>query len=93
MAVEKAFDELKAEHQKQVDLQQSGVDTLGKDKAALEERSNKLQERNKNLAKEKKGNYIPLEPIVADASLFCFALILIIAFYSHRTQKLVSKNR
>ena len=51
-----AFEKLKAEHKKQVDLLQSRVDTLGKDKSVLEERSKKLQEKNWNLIKENKGN-------------------------------------
>ena len=37
-----SFEKLKAEHKKQVDLLQTRVDTLGKDKSVLEERSNKL---------------------------------------------------
>jgi len=32
------------------------VDGLGNDKSVLEERSTKLQEKNRNLVKEKKGN-------------------------------------
>ena len=56
-----AFEKLKAEHKKQVDLLQTRVDTLGKDKSVLEERSNKLQEKNRNLVKEIKVTplYIP----------------------------------
>lgn len=44
-----AFVKLKAEHKKQVDLLQTRVDTLGTDKGVLEERSKKLQEKNRNL--------------------------------------------
>ena len=51
-----AFEKLKAEHKKQVNLLQARVDTLGNDKSVLEERSKKLQEKNWNLIKENKGN-------------------------------------
>ena len=60
-----AFEKLKAEHKKQVDLLQTKVDTLGKDKSVLEERSNKLQEKNRNLVKENKGNSLVYSILVA----------------------------
>ena len=47
-----AFEKLKAKHRKQVDVLQTRVDTLGKDKSVLEERSIKLQEKNRNLTKK-----------------------------------------
>ena len=60
-----AFEKMKAEHKKQVDLLQTRVDTLGKDKSVLEERSNKLQEKNRNLVKENKGNSLVYSFLVA----------------------------
>ena len=39
-----------------VELLQARVDTLEDDKTALQEKAGKLQEKNKALAKEKKGN-------------------------------------
>ena len=60
-----SFEKLKAEHKKQVDLLQTRVDTLGKDKSVLEERSNKLQEKNRNLVKENKGNSLVYSFLVA----------------------------
>jgi len=51
-----AFEKLKAEHKKQVDPLQARVDALGKDKSVLEEGSSKLQEKNMNLMKERRGN-------------------------------------
>ena len=67
------MEEVKAEHQKEVNLLQSRVNTLEKNKAALEERNNKLQEKNKNLAKEKKGNFIFLDAVEVGASFLCVA--------------------
>jgi ferritin-like metal-binding protein YciE len=63
--LQEAFEKLKAEHKKQIDLLQTRVDTLGKDKSVLEERSNKLQEKNKNLVKENKGNSLVYSFLVA----------------------------
>ena len=60
-----AFEKLKAEHKKEVDLLQSRVDGLGNDKSVLEERSTKLQEKNRNLVKEKKGNSLVYSFLVA----------------------------
>ena len=60
-----AFEKLKAEHKKQVKLLQAWVDTLGNDKSVLEERSKKLQEKNRNLMKEDKGNSLVFAILVA----------------------------
>ena len=60
-----AFEKLKAEHKKQVNLLQARVDTLGNDKSVLEERSKKLQEKNRNLMKEDKGNSLVFAILVA----------------------------
>ena len=60
-----AFEKLKAEHKKQVNLLQARVDTLGNDKSVLEERSKKLQEKNRNLMKEYKGNSLVFAILVA----------------------------
>jgi ferritin-like metal-binding protein YciE len=60
-----AFEKLKAEHKKQVNLLQARVDTLGNDKSVLEERSKKLQEKNRNLMKEHKGNSLVFAILVA----------------------------
>ena len=68
-----AFEKLKVEHKKEVDLLQFRVETLGKDKGVLEERSKKLQEKNRNLTKEHKGNSLVLcfscSCVVVDISL------------------------
>ena len=53
------------EHKKQVDLLQSRVETLGKDKSVLEERSKKLQEKNRHLTKDHKGNSLVISVLVA----------------------------
>ena len=60
-----AFEKLKAEHKKQVKLLQARVDTLGNDKSVLKERSKKLQEKNRNLMKEDKGNSLVFAILVA----------------------------
>ena len=60
-----AFEKLKAEHKKQVNLLQARVDTLGNDKSVLKERSKKLQEKNRNLMKEDKGNSLVFAILVA----------------------------
>ena len=60
-----AFAKLKAEHKKQVNLLQARVDTLGNDKSVLKERSKKLQEKNRNLMKEDKGNSLVFAILVA----------------------------
>ena len=60
-----AFKMLKAEHQRQVVLLQSRVDTLEKDKGVLEDRSKKVQEKNRNLMKEHKGNSLVFSNLLA----------------------------
>ena len=50
------LDKLKAAHKEEVNLLHTRVETLGKDKSALEERSKYLQEKNKKLTKDHKGN-------------------------------------
>jgi chaperonin cofactor prefoldin len=50
------LDKLKDAHKEEVDLLHTRVETLGKDKSALEERSKYLQEKNKKLTKDHKGN-------------------------------------
>ena len=52
------------EHKKEVDLLQNRVDGLGKDKSALEERSKFLQEKNKKLPKDHKGNSLEMPVFV-----------------------------
>jgi hypothetical protein len=58
-ALEKSFEELKAEDQKQVDLLQTRIDTLGKDKATLEERILKRQEKKKVWPRRRKVITLP----------------------------------
>ena len=59
-ALEKSFEELKAEDQKQVDLLQTRIDTLGKDKATLEEGILKRQEKKKVWPRRRKVITLPL---------------------------------
>ena len=88
-----AFEKLKAKHRKQVDVLQTRVDTLGKDKSVLEERSRKLQEKNRNLTKEHKGNSLEFALFGSRFLLASFVLVLIVVLYSHRTQKVVNNKR
>ena len=69
-----AFEKLKVKHKKQVDLLQTRVETPGKDKSTLEERNKFLQEKNKKLTKDHKGNSLDLLFVVEwliSPSSFC----------------------
>ena len=88
-----AFEKLKAKHRKQVDVLQTRVDTLGKDKSVLEERSIKLQEKNRNLTKEHKGNSPEFALFGSQFLLASFVLVLIVVLYSHRTQNITNNKR
>jgi len=54
------------------------VDALGKDKSVLEERSIKLQEKNRNLTKEHKGNSPEFALFGSQFLLASFVLVLIV---------------
>ena len=59
------LDKLKAAHKEEVNLLHTRVETLGKDKSALEERSKYLHEKNKKLTKHNKGNSLVFSVFVA----------------------------
>ena len=90
------LEKLKTEHKEEVDLLHTRVETLGKDKSALEQTSKYLQEKNKKLSKDHTGNSLVFSVLAATNSrclLAFFVLALIVALCSHRTQKVVNNKR